>query len=62
MTDTVANTNGSKPRPKRAGRKTAIGEHKHRRTPIDVGLALLTPIVGQAFLDKHNLRDPLNRT
>ncbi|MGH3554588.1 MAG: acyl-CoA dehydrogenase family protein [Mycobacterium sp.] len=62
MTNTVATTNGSKPRPKRAGRKTAIGEHKHRRTPIDVGLALLTPIVGQEFLDKHNLRDPLNRT
>ncbi len=25
-------------------------------------MALLTPIVGQEFLDKHNLRDPLNRS
>ena len=27
----------------------------------DIGLALITPIVGQEFLDSHNLRDPLNR-
>jgi alkylation response protein AidB-like acyl-CoA dehydrogenase len=33
----------------------------HRRTGIDMALALLTPIVGQEFLDKYNLRDPLNR-
>ena len=62
MTNTVARTNGSKPRPKRAGRKTAVGEYKHKRTGIDVALGLLTPIVGQEFLDKYNLRDPLNRT
>jgi alkylation response protein AidB-like acyl-CoA dehydrogenase len=66
MTDTVAPTNGSrngsKPRPKRGGRKTAVGEYKHKRTGIDVALGLLTPIVGQEFLDKYNLRDPLNRT
>ena len=35
---------------------------KHKRTAIDVGLALITPIVGQEFLDKYNLRDPLNRS
>src|ERR1700733_8215879 len=66
MTNTVTPTNGShngsKPRPKRAGRKSAVGEHKHKRTGIDVALGLLTPIVGQEFLDKYNLRDPLNRT
>src|ERR1700753_2428450 len=62
MTNTVAPPNGSKPRKKRADRKTAVGEHKHRRTGIDVALGLLTPIVGQEFLDKYNLRDPLNRT
>src|ERR1700753_3333118 len=62
MTNTVAPPNGSKPRKKRAGRKTAVGEHKHKRTGIDVALGLLTPIVGQVFLDKYNLRDPLNRT
>jgi alkylation response protein AidB-like acyl-CoA dehydrogenase len=59
MTNTVPATNG---RPKRTGRKTGIGEHKHKRTGIDISLALLTPIVGQDFLDKYHLRDPLNRT
>jgi alkylation response protein AidB-like acyl-CoA dehydrogenase len=29
---------------------------------MDVAIAFLTPLVGQEFLDKHNLRDPLNRT
>jgi alkylation response protein AidB-like acyl-CoA dehydrogenase len=66
MTNTVTPTNGSrngaKPRAKRAGRKSAVGEYKHKRTGIDVALGLLTPIVGQEFLDKYNLRDPLNRT
>ena len=46
---------------KSAGRESAVGQQKHKRTPIDIGLALITPIVGQEFLDKHNLRDPLNR-
>jgi alkylation response protein AidB-like acyl-CoA dehydrogenase len=35
--------------------------HPHRRTGIDIAMALLTPIVGQEFLDKYHLRDPLNR-
>ena len=48
--------------PKRNGRESAVGAHKHKRTAIDIGLALITPIVGQEFLDKHNLRDPLNRS
>ena len=46
---------------KSAGRESAVGLKKHKRTPTDIGLALITPIVGQEFLDKHNLRDPLNR-
>jgi hypothetical protein len=62
MTNTVTTTNGSKPRPGRAARKTAVGEQKHKRTGIDIALGLLTPIVGQDFLDKYHLRDPLNRT
>ena len=66
MTNTVAHTNGStngaKPRPKRAGRESAIGQQKHKRTGIDVALGLLMPLVGQEFLDKYGLRDPLNRT
>ncbi len=44
-----------------AKRESAVGLQKHKRTPTDIGLALITPIVGQEFLDKHNLRDPLNR-
>ena len=47
--------------PKSNGRESAVGRHKHKRTPTDIGLALITPIVGQEFLDRHNLRDPLNR-
>ncbi|BBY78477.1 acyl-CoA dehydrogenase [Mycolicibacterium parafortuitum] len=46
---------------KRTDRESAVGLHKHRRTAVDIGIALLTPLVGQEFLDKHNLRDPLNR-
>ncbi|GFG72779.1 acyl-CoA dehydrogenase family protein [Mycobacterium botniense] len=61
MTNTFA-PNGSRARLKRTGRKSAVGEHKHKRTGIDVALGLLTPIVGQEFLDKYHLRDPLNRT
>jgi alkylation response protein AidB-like acyl-CoA dehydrogenase len=34
----------------------------HKRTGIDIVLAVLAPIVGQEFLDKYHLRDPLNRT
>ena len=33
----------------------------HRRTGIDIAIALLTPLVGQEFLDKYHLRDPLNQ-
>ena len=53
--------NGSKS-PRRAGRESGVGLQKHKRTATDIGLALITPIVGQEFLDRHNLRDPLNRS
>jgi hypothetical protein len=66
MTNTVTSTNGSrngsKQRPKRSGKQSAIGEQTHKRTGIDLAIGLLTPIVGQEFLDKYGLRDPLNRT
>lgn len=42
-------------------RESAVGLHRHKRTATDIGLALITPIVGQEFLDRYNLRDPLNR-
>ncbi|OMC57642.1 butyryl-CoA dehydrogenase [Mycobacterium sp. IS-836] len=46
---------------RRRGRKTGVGLQPHRRTGIDITMALLTPLVGQEFLDKYHLRDPLNR-
>ncbi|MBV8346497.1 MAG: acyl-CoA dehydrogenase, partial [Mycolicibacterium sp.] len=61
MTNTLP-TNGAAKRPtKTNGRDSAVGFRKHKRTPIDIGLALVTPLVGQEFLDKYHLRDPLNR-
>ncbi|OSC43207.1 acyl-CoA dehydrogenase family protein [Mycobacterium decipiens] len=62
MTNTTSATEPSGPRTKRRGRKTGVGLQPHKRTGIDVALALLTPIVGQEFLDKYHLRDPLNRS
>ena len=62
MTNTLPSENGAKPRPKRSGKESAVGMQKHRRTAIDIGLALITPIVGQEFLDRYKLRDPLNNT
>jgi alkylation response protein AidB-like acyl-CoA dehydrogenase len=48
-------------RSKKRDRESAVGLHRHRRTPTAVALALLTPIMGQDFLDRYHLRDPLNR-
>ena len=62
MTNTLPSENGAKPRPKRAGTESAVGMQKHKRSATDIGLALITPIVGQEFLDRYKLRDPLNRT
>jgi alkylation response protein AidB-like acyl-CoA dehydrogenase len=61
MTNTLPSENGAKPRRKRTDKESAVGKQKHKRTAIDIGLALITPIVGQEFLDRYNLRDPLNR-
>jgi len=50
--------------PSRSGsprRESAVGLQRHRRTATAIGLALITPILGQEFLDRHRLRDPLNR-
>jgi alkylation response protein AidB-like acyl-CoA dehydrogenase len=65
MTNTLPSKNTQSRRPKRrqapAGRESAVGLQRHKRSATDIGLALITPIVGQEFLDRHNLRDPLNR-
>jgi len=49
--------------PSRAGRAraSAVGKHQSKRSPLDVGMGLLTPLLGSEFLDRHNLRGPLNR-
>jgi alkylation response protein AidB-like acyl-CoA dehydrogenase len=61
MTDNVSGSNTSRPRTKRRGRKTGVGMQPHKRTGIDITMALLTPIVGQEFWDKYHLREPFNR-
>ncbi|WP_204079718.1 acyl-CoA dehydrogenase family protein [Mycobacterium riyadhense] len=64
MTDTTSakpTTRSRTRRSKRPGRQTGIGMQPHKRTGTDIAIALLTPLVGQEFLDKYNLRDPLNR-
>lgn len=48
-------------RPRRTGPESAVGLQKHKRTATDIGLALITPLVGQEFLDRYGLRDPLNK-
>src|SRR5262245_59062091 len=41
--------------------ESAVGLQRHKRSATDIGIALITPIFGQEFLDKHGLRDPMNR-
>ena len=50
----------SRPHSARA-RDSAVGQHQHKRSATDIGLAILTPLVGQEFLDRYHLRDPFNR-
>src|SRR5882757_2333424 len=61
MTETSATEKPTRQRRKRRGRNTGVGMQPHKRTGIDIAIAVLTPIVGQEFLDKHHLRDPLNK-
>jgi len=59
MTNTLPSKKAVQPR---ADRESGVGLQRHKRTATDIGLALITPIVGQEFLDRYHLRDPLNRT
>jgi alkylation response protein AidB-like acyl-CoA dehydrogenase len=61
MTNTLPSASGSKPRPSRSASESSVGLQKHKRSPTAVGLALITPLLGQEFLDRHGLRNPLNR-
>jgi alkylation response protein AidB-like acyl-CoA dehydrogenase len=42
-------------------RDSAVGQFKHKRSLTDIALAVVTPLVGQDFLDRYHLRDPFNR-
>jgi alkylation response protein AidB-like acyl-CoA dehydrogenase len=55
----VTNTLPAKSR--RSGNESAVGLQRHRRTATDIGIALITPLLGQEFLDRYGLRQPLNR-
>lgn len=61
MTDTGSPKTTARSRVKRRDRKSAVGLQPHKRTGVDIAIALITPLVGQEFLDKYQLRDPLNR-
>jgi alkylation response protein AidB-like acyl-CoA dehydrogenase len=55
-------TNTLPPRPTSArARDSAVGQFKHKRSLTDIALAVVTPLVGQDFLDRYHLRDPFNR-
>ena len=65
MTNTVTSANGSQTARNRATNAPAKNRHRRAQAQADWhrrGAGLLTPIVGQEFLDKYSLRDPLNRT
>ena len=61
MTDILSSSKKPRSSAKRRGHESGVGMQPHKRTGIDIALALLTPVVGQDFLDKYNLRDPINR-
>ena len=67
MTNTfVPAQNGAQTPPKSRVQARRRQERRRRATSTSAprptsGLALITPIVGQEFLDSYDLRDPLNR-
>lgn len=60
MTKT-ASSHGQAKRRAPANSESRVGLRRRKRTATEIGLAIVTPIVGQEFLDRHHLRDPLNR-
>ena len=56
MTNTLPHTT-----PSARARDSAVGQFKHKRSITDIALAVITPVVGQEFLDCYHLRDPFNR-
>ena len=60
MTNTLP-SKASSAKPSARARDSAVGQFRGKRTPIDLGMGLLSPLLGPEFLDRHKLRDPLNR-
>ena len=60
MTNTLP-SKARPPKPSPRARDSAVGQFREKRNPINLGMGLLTPLLGQEFLDRHNLRNPLNR-
>lgn len=58
MTDSGSPQTTARSRVKRRDHKSAVGLQPHKRTGVDIAIALITPLVGQEFLDKYRLRDP----
>jgi len=42
-------------------KESAVGLQRHKRSATDIGIALLTPLMGQEFLDRLGLRDSVNQ-
>ena len=61
MTGSGSKQTSARSRVKRRDHDSAVGLQHHKRTGVDIAIALITPLVGQEFLDKYQLRDPLNR-
>ena len=40
---------------------SAVGQYHPKRSAIDVGMGLLTPLISNEFLDRHGLRDQFNK-
>ncbi len=47
--------------PSARSRDSAIGQYKPKRSATDFGLGLLAPLLSRKFLDRYNLRAPLDR-
>ena len=47
--------------PSARARNSAVGSHRPRRSALDVGMGLLTPLIAGDFLDRRGLRDRFNK-
>ncbi len=55
MTGSGSKQTSARSRAKRRDHNSAVGLQHHKRTGVDIAIALITPLVGQEFLDKYQL-------